>query len=235
MMTDAWRRPVVGLKYANASPAEEDTRMHALFRGVSVIPVLTIERERDAVPLARALFDGGLPVIEVTMRTAAAAAAIATIRRELPQAVVGAGTVSRAADIAAAVHAGAAFLVSPGMTPELAAAALAAELPYLPGVATPSEVMAAHALGICVMKFFPAEALGGVAWLKALAPVFPGIAFCPTSGINEANATEYLALPNVPMVGGSWMAPRDAIAAGDWRRVRRLAEHAAAIGRCEAA
>ena len=121
------------------------------------------------------------------------------------------------------------------MTPELASAALATELPYLPGVATPSEVMTARALGICVMKLFPAEALGGTAWLKAMAPVFPGVAFCPTGGIDEASAAEYLALPNVPMVGGSWMAPKDAIAAGDWRRVRRLAERAAAIGRREAA
>ena len=209
--------------------------MHALFRGISVIPVLTIERERDAVPLARALFEGGLSVIEVTLRTAAAPSAIAAIARELPQVVVGAGTLLRAADIATAVHAGARFLVSPGMIPELAAAALSAELPYLPGVATPSEVMAARALGICVMKLFPAEALGGTAWLKAVAPVFPGVAFCPTGGIDETGAAEYLALPNVPMVGGSWMAPKDAIAAGDWRRVRRFAERAAAIGRREAA
>jgi len=209
--------------------------MHAIFRGVSVIPVLTIERERDAVPLARALFEGGLPVIEVTMRTAAAGAAIAAIQREFPQVVVGAGTLLRAADVATAVEAGAGFLVSPGITPELAAAALAAELPYLPGVATPSEVMAARALGICVMKFFPAEALGGVAWLRALAPVFRGVAFCPTGGIDETRAAEYLSLPNVPMVGGSWMAPKDAVAAGDWRRIRRLAERAATIGRREAA
>jgi 2-dehydro-3-deoxyphosphogluconate aldolase/(4S)-4-hydroxy-2-oxoglutarate aldolase len=216
-------------------PRQEDTIMHALFRGISVIPVLTIERERDAVPLARALYEGGLPVIEITLRTAAAPAAIAAIAQELPQIVVGAGTLLRAADIATAVHAGARFLVSPGMIPELAAAALSAELPYLPGVATPSEVMGARALGICVMKLFPAEALGGTAWLKALAPVFPGVAFCPTGGIDEARAAEYLALPNVPMVGGSWMAPKDAVAAGDWRRVRRLAERAAAIGRREAA
>jgi 2-dehydro-3-deoxyphosphogluconate aldolase/(4S)-4-hydroxy-2-oxoglutarate aldolase len=209
--------------------------MHALFRGVSVIPVLTIEREQDAVPLARALSEGGLRVIEVTLRTAAAAAAIAAIARELPQVAVGAGTLQRAADVAAAVHAGARFLVSPGMTPELAASALAAELPYLPGVATPSEVMAARALGVCVMKFFPAEALGGVGFLRALAPVFPGIAFCPTGGIDERSAAGYLALPNVPMVGGSWMAPREAVMTGDWARIRRLAERAAAIGRAEAA
>lgn len=209
--------------------------MHALFCGISVIPVLTIDREQDAVPLVRALCDGGLSVIEVTLRTPAAIAAIVAIRRELPQVVVGAGTLQRAADVAAAVHAGARFLVSPGTTPELAAAALATELPYLPGVATPSEVIAARALGVCFMKFFPAEALGGAAFLRALAPVFPGIAFCPTGGIDERLAADYLALPNVPIVGGSWMAPKDAIMAGDWARIRRLAERAAAIGRAEAA
>lgn len=209
--------------------------MHAIFRGTSVIPVLTIEREADAVPLVRALLEGGLPVIEVTFRTVAAPAAIAAISRSLPQAVVGAGTLLRAADVAAARAAGARFLVSPGTTPELASAALATELPYLPGVATPSEIMAARALGICVMKLFPAEALGGAALLKALAPVFAGIAFCPTGGLDERNAGDYLALPNVPMVGGSWMAPRDAVAAGDWARIRRLAERAAAIGHAKAA
>jgi 2-dehydro-3-deoxyphosphogluconate aldolase / (4S)-4-hydroxy-2-oxoglutarate aldolase len=209
--------------------------MHALFRGVSVIPVLTIEREVDAVPLARALYDGGLRVIEVTLRTEGAVAAIAAIVAELPEVTVGAGTLLRAADVAAARTAGAGFLVSPGFTPELAAAALATELPYLPGVATPSEVMAARSLGICVMKLFPAEALGGVAFLRALAPVFLGIAFCPTGGVDERIAAHYLALPNVPFVGGSWMAPRDAVAAGDWARIRRLAERAAAVGRAEAA
>src|SRR5438874_9821971 len=173
-------------------PRQEDANMHPIFRATTVIPVVTIERERDAVPLARALFEGGLPVIEITLRTTAAAAAIAVIARELPQIVVGAGTLLRAADVATAVHAGARFLVSPGMTPELAATALAAELPYLPGIATPSEVMAARALGICVMKLFPAEALGGVGWLKALAPVFRGVAFCPTGGIDETRAAEYL-------------------------------------------
>src|SRR5580658_2820815 len=157
--------------------------MHPLFRGATIIPVLTIEREAHAVPLARALYDGGLGVIEVAFRSEAAAASIAAIRSALPQVGVGAGTMLRAADVAAAVRAGAQFLVSPGMSPELAGAALATELPYLPGVATPSEIMAARALGICVMKLFPAEALGGVALLRALAPVFAGIAFCPTGGI----------------------------------------------------
>jgi 2-dehydro-3-deoxyphosphogluconate aldolase/(4S)-4-hydroxy-2-oxoglutarate aldolase len=213
----------------------EDSAMHSLFRRTSVIPVLTIDREADAVPLARALAEGGLSVIEVTLRTPAAPGAIAAIVRELPQVAVGAGTLLRAADVAEAQAAGARFLVSPGLTAELAATALASGLPYLPGVATPSEVMTARALGICVMKLFPAEALGGVAFLKALAPVFPGIAFCPTGGVDERSAADYLALPNVPIVGGSWMAPRDAVAAADWPRVRRLAERAAAIGRAEAA
>src|ERR1700693_1402326 len=209
--------------------------MPALLRRVTVIPALTIDRERDAVPLARALFEGGLPVIEIALRTPAAPAAIAAIARELPHVVVGAGTLLRAADVGRAVQAGARFLVSPGMTPELAGSALASELPYLPRIATPSEIMAARALGICVMKLFPAEALGGVGVLKALAPVFPVVAFCPTGGIDERSAGEYLALPNVPVVGGSWMAPRDAILAGDWARVRRLAERGATIGRPEAA
>lgn len=209
--------------------------MNGLFRGVSVIPVLTIEREADAVPLARALGEGGLRLIEVTFRTAEAPAAIAAIARAVPEVAVGAGTLLRAADVAKARAAGARFLVSPGMTPELAGAALAADMPYLPGIATPSEVMGARALGISVMKLFPAEALGGVGFLRALAPVFPGVAFCPTGGVGEQNAGDYLALPNVPMVGSSWMAPRDAIAAGDWGRIRRLAERAAAIGRREAA
>jgi len=205
--------------------------MHHLFRGVAVIPVLTIEREADAVPLARALFDGGLGLIEITLRTPAAPAAIAAIGRELPQVIVGAGTVQRPADVVQACTAGARFLVSPGLTPELAAAALAAELPYIPGVATPSEIMVARDLGISFLKLFPAEAVGGVALLRALAPVFRGVAFCPTGGIDEGSAAEYLALPNVPMVGGSWMAPRKAVAAGDWAMLRRLAERAAAMGR----
>src|SRR3954447_5663753 len=205
--------------------------MHALFRGVSVIPVLTIDQERDAVPLARALFEGGLPVIEVALRTPVAVAAIAAIARELPQVVIGAGTLLRAADVGQAVQAGARFLVSPGVTPELAGSALATELPYLPRLATPSEVMTARALGICVMKLLPAEALGGVAFVKALAPVFPGVAFCPTGGIDERNAGEYLSLANVPIVGGSWMGARAAPLARDWARIRRLAERAAALMR----
>src|SRR4029077_8600877 len=164
-----------------------------------------------------------------------APAAIAAIARELPHIIIGAGTLQRAADVAAAVHAGARFLVSPGTIPELAASALASELPYLPGVATPSEVMAARALGLCLMKLFPAEPLGGTAFVRALAPVFPGVAFCPTGGIDEETAADYLTLPNVAMVGGSWMAPREAVATGDWPPLRLLAQRPAAIGRAKAA
>jgi 2-dehydro-3-deoxyphosphogluconate aldolase/(4S)-4-hydroxy-2-oxoglutarate aldolase len=205
--------------------------MHALFSGVSVIPVVTIEREQDAVPLARLLQQSGLALVEVTLRTPAGLAAIAAIGREVPHIAVGAGTVLRPADVARACEAGARFLVSPGMTAELAAAALASGLPYLPGVATPSEIMQARELGVSFMKLFPAEAVGGVALLAALAPVFPGVAFCPTGGLDQERARRYLALPNVPMVGGSWMVPRDAVMAGDWARLSRLAAEAAALGR----
>lgn len=205
--------------------------MHALFNGVSVIPVLTIDSESEAVPLARALGESGLRLIEVTLRTPAAPAAIAAIARELPDVIIGAGTLQSPADVSRARAAGARFLVSPGLTPELAAAALASDLPYLPGVATPSEIMAARDLGICFLKLFPAGAVGGIGLLRALAPVFPGVAFCPTGGIDEGNAPDYLALPNVPLVGGSWMAPKEAVAARDWDRVRHLATRAAALGR----
>jgi 2-dehydro-3-deoxyphosphogluconate aldolase/(4S)-4-hydroxy-2-oxoglutarate aldolase len=209
--------------------------MDALFRGVGVIPVLTIESEAQALPLARALAEGGLRVIEVTLRTKAAVAAIAAIARELPELVVGAGTVLHEADVAAAKDAGARFLVSPGLRGKLARTARTAALPYLPGVVTPSEIMRAADLGLDFLKFFPAEAIGGIALLRSLLPVFPGIRFCPTGGIDEVKARDYLALANVPVVGGSWMAPREAVAAGDWPRIRRLAERAHALGSAPAA
>jgi 2-dehydro-3-deoxyphosphogluconate aldolase / (4S)-4-hydroxy-2-oxoglutarate aldolase len=149
--------------------------------------------------------------------------------------VVGAGTVQRPADVVQACAAGARFLSSPGMTTELAAAALAVGVPYLPGVATPSEVMAARDLGISFLKLFPAEAVGGVALLRVLGRVFPGVAFCATGGIDEGLAREYLRLPNVPIVGGSWIAPKEAIAAHDWAKVRQLAHRACELGRLQAA
>jgi 2-dehydro-3-deoxyphosphogluconate aldolase/(4S)-4-hydroxy-2-oxoglutarate aldolase len=209
--------------------------MHALFRGTSVVPVLTIARAADAVPLAGALAEGGLRVIEVEFRTPSAAAALAAITGELPYVVAGAGGLQRPVDVARAKGAGARFLVSPGITAELVAAALATGLPYLPGVATPSEIMLARDLGICVMNLFPAAALGGLALLRSLAPVFPGIAFRPAGGLDEDTAADYLALPNVPMVGGCWMAPPEVISAGEWARVRRLAARAVTICRPAAA
>ncbi|MBX6425934.1 MAG: bifunctional 4-hydroxy-2-oxoglutarate aldolase/2-dehydro-3-deoxy-phosphogluconate aldolase [Variibacter sp.] len=196
-----------------------------------VIPVLTVDRVADAVPLARALVAGGLPVLEVTLRTPAALEAIAAIAAAMPQAIVGAGTVTEPKDVAEAVEAGARFLVSPGTPAELAAAMADAPVPCLPGCATVAEAMALAARGFSVLKFFPAEASGGVRWLKAVAAPLPALRFCPTGGIDGGNAADYLALPNVAAVGGSWVAPRDALAAGDFARITELARQAAALGR----
>lgn len=194
-----------------------------------VIPVLTIERVEDAVPLARALVRGGLPVLEVTLRTPDALAAIAAIAREVPEAVVGAGTITKASDIDAAINAGAKFLVSPGTPDALATALSHASVPVLPGCATMSEAMGLAARGFTALKFFPAEASGGIAWLKSVAAPLPDLRFCPTGGIDAKNAAAYLATPNVIAVGGSWVAPKEAIAAGDFARVTALAREAAAL------
>jgi 2-dehydro-3-deoxyphosphogluconate aldolase/(4S)-4-hydroxy-2-oxoglutarate aldolase len=194
-----------------------------------VIPVLTIERLADAVPLARALVAGGLPVLEVTLRTHAAPEAIAAIAAEVADAVVGAGTITKSDDIAAALKAGAKYLVSPGTPPALADALAEAPVPALPGCATASEAMALTAHGFTVLKFFPAEASGGIAWLKAVAAPLPDLRFCPTGGIDARNAAAYLALPNVDAVGGSWVVPKDAIAAGDYTRITTLAREAAEL------
>jgi len=203
--------------------------MDPIFRTARVIPVLTIEREADAVPLARALVAGGLKLLEVTLRTAVAPAAIAAVAREVPEAVVGAGTVLRGADVSKAVEAGARFLVSPGLTPDLAQAGLASQVPFLPGALTPSEVILARELGFSLLKFFPAAGAGGTVTLRHYAAVFSGIAFCPTGGVSEANAGDYLALANVPFVGGSWMVPPGALAERDWRRIEEAASRAAAL------
>ena len=194
-----------------------------------VIPVLTIERVADAVPLARALVAGGLPVIEMTLRTRAALDAVKAIAAEVPDCVVGVGTVTRAADIAAAIAAGAKYLVSPGTPADLAAALADAAIPVLPGCATVSEAMALGARGFKVLKFFPAEASGGMAWLKSVAAPLPELKFCPTGGIDQRNAAAYLACPNVLAVGGSWVAPKDALAAGDFARITELARQAGAL------
>jgi 2-dehydro-3-deoxyphosphogluconate aldolase/(4S)-4-hydroxy-2-oxoglutarate aldolase len=203
--------------------------MHEVFQGTTVIPVVTIARAADAVPLAEALLRGGLRVIEVTLRTPEAPAAIRAIARALPDVVVGAGTVLTGADVTRAVEAGARFLVSPGLTADLVAAGLGSELPYIPGAVTPSEVIAARETGFSLLKFFPAEAFGGIEALRQLAPVFPGIAFCPTGGVGADNAAHYLALANVPMVGGSWMAPAAAVAAQDWAGIEDNARRAAGL------
>jgi 2-dehydro-3-deoxyphosphogluconate aldolase/(4S)-4-hydroxy-2-oxoglutarate aldolase len=191
-----------------------------------VVPVLVIDRVGDAVPLARALVSGGLPVLEVTLRTEAAWAAIDAMVAEVPDAIVGVGTVLRPEDFARARAAGARFAVSPGLTPALAAAARASQIPYLPGVMTPGEVMAAVADGHTALKLFPAQQAGGLGMLKALGAVFRDVVFCPTGGITAETLRDYLALPNVACVGGSWVAPSDAIAAGAWDRITTLARTA---------
>jgi 2-dehydro-3-deoxyphosphogluconate aldolase / (4S)-4-hydroxy-2-oxoglutarate aldolase len=196
-----------------------------------VIPVLTIERLADAVPLARALVRGGLPVLEITFRTSAAIEALAAVAREVPEAVVGAGTVLDEAQLRQAIAAGARFGVSPGCTPGLTKAVKAAGLPFLPGVQTVSEALALREQGFRVLKFFPADAAGGTAWLKAVAAPLAGLQFCPTGGIGIETAPTYVALPNVICIGGSWVAPRDAVTAGNWSRIEHLANQAAALKR----
>ena len=196
-----------------------------------VVPVLTIERTADAVPLARALVKGGLPVLEITLRTEAALAALAAIAAEVPDAVVGAGTVLQPRQFDDVTRAGARFAVSPGCTPALVAAARAAGLPFLPGIQTVSEAMVLAEQGFGLMKFFPADVAGGLAWLKAVAAPLAGLRFCPTGGVGADTAQTYLSLANVACVGGSWVAPRDAVAAGDWPRIERLAAAAAKLKR----
>ncbi|RBQ18880.1 keto-deoxy-phosphogluconate aldolase [Spongiactinospora rosea] len=194
-----------------------------------VVPVVVIDDVDTAAPLARALVAGGLPAIEVTLRTAAALPAIARIAAEVPGAVVGAGTVRASADVDASVRAGAKFLVSPGAPAALADAMAASGVPFLPGAATATEVLALAERGVKEMKFFPAEAAGGVPYLAALAGPLPDVRFCPTGGIRPANAADYLALPNVACVGGTWLAPADALASGDYARIEKLAVEAAAL------
>ncbi|MET9374854.1 bifunctional 4-hydroxy-2-oxoglutarate aldolase/2-dehydro-3-deoxy-phosphogluconate aldolase [Streptomyces sp. NPDC002992] len=194
-----------------------------------VVPVVVVEDAADAVPLARALVAGGLPAIEVTLRTPAALDAIRAIAAEVPDAVVGAGTVISAGGVADAVGAGARFLVSPGWTESLLDALRSSGLPFLPGVSTTSEVVALLERGVSEMKFFPAEAAGGVPYLTSLSGPLPQARFCPTGGISLGSAPSYLSLPNVGCVGGTWMLPADALAARDWARVESLAREAAQL------
>jgi len=194
-----------------------------------VIPVITIRDLAQAVPLAQALVAGGLRVLEVTLRTSAGLAAIEAMRRAVPDAVVGVGTLLDAAQVKAADAAGAQFGVSPGLTPALADAAGSVAWPLLPGVMTPSELIAARARGYTACKLFPAQQAGGIGMLKALHAVFPDVVFCPTGGISRQTAPDFLALPNVRCVGGSWVVPDEALGKGDWSAIEALARDAAQL------
>ena len=194
-----------------------------LLSAVPVIPVVVLDEPEHAAPLARSLLAGGVRIIEITLRTPAALEVIRTIAAEVPGAVVGAGTVTTPGQVRQAVTAGAQFLVSPGTTGQLLDAMDDAALPCLPGVATASEVMRLLERGRREMKFFPAEASGGKAFLNAIAAPLPDARFCPTGGISPATAPGYRALPNVGCVGGTWLTPAEAIAAGDWQRIEQLA------------
>jgi 2-dehydro-3-deoxyphosphogluconate aldolase/(4S)-4-hydroxy-2-oxoglutarate aldolase len=202
-----------------------------ILEGQPVIPVLKIDRLAEAVPLARALAAGGLPAVEITLRTADAVDAIRLVADEVPEAVVGAGTILSARNFEHAVDAGARFIVSPGTTQELLDCARASDVPFLPGGITPSEIMSLKEEGYSLLKFFPAEQAGGAAFLRSLASPLAGVRFCPTGGISLANAHDYLALPNVVCVGGSWLAPDELLKAKDWSAITALARQAAQLAR----
>ncbi|GAA4345604.1 bifunctional 4-hydroxy-2-oxoglutarate aldolase/2-dehydro-3-deoxy-phosphogluconate aldolase [Variovorax defluvii] len=201
----------------------------SIMRMGPVIPVIVIDRLEDAVPLARALVAGGIRVLEITLRTPMALQAIEAIADEVEGAITGVGTITRAQDFDAALKAGALFGVSPGLTPELVAAARDSALPLLPGVMTPSDVIGARTAGFRELKLFPAQQAGGVGMLKALAGPFPELNFCPTGGIGAPTAPDFLALPNVACVGGSWLTPAGSVAARDWGRITTLARETAQL------
>lgn len=207
-----------------SATADRGETIAAIFTEAQVIPVLTIERVADAVPLARALVAGGVHVLEVTLRTPVAADAAKAIIAEVPDAVVGIGTILNADDLARAEKLGARFGISPGATPDLLTAAAASALPFAPGIATASELMQALAHGFDVVKFFPAEQAGGIKALRALAGPFPNVRVCPTGGIGEANAATWLAEPNVLAVGGSWLCPATDIRAGNWAGITAMCQ-----------
>jgi 2-dehydro-3-deoxyphosphogluconate aldolase/(4S)-4-hydroxy-2-oxoglutarate aldolase len=209
--------------------SSRDRELVRILSTAPVVPVLTIEDRKQAVPLARALVAGGLTTLEVTLRTAAGLECIRAIAGEVEGADPGAGTVLEARQLEAAVKAGAKFLVSPGATPGLLAAADDSPVPYLPGVATAGEAMTLAERGYAQLKFFPAEPAGGINYLKGLAAPLPAIRFCPTGGIGPKNAAAYLALTNVICVGGSWVAPAEAVIAGDWTKVTALSREAAGL------
>ncbi|MEH6691854.1 MULTISPECIES: 2-dehydro-3-deoxy-phosphogluconate aldolase [Pseudorhizobium] len=201
----------------------------AILRAQPVVPVLIVDDAKSAVLLARALVAGGLTAIEITMRTPAALDAVKAVAAEVEGANVGAGTILNARDFDAAVKAGSTFIVSPGATRGILDAAKGSDVPLLPGAATASEVMALREEGLEILKFFPAEQAGGAPYLKSLSSPLAGTLFCPTGGISLKNARDYLSLPNVICVGGSWVAPKDLVAAGDWAGITTLAREAAAL------
>jgi 2-dehydro-3-deoxyphosphogluconate aldolase/(4S)-4-hydroxy-2-oxoglutarate aldolase len=211
-------------------PTKTET-IRAYARLAPVIPVVTIEDARRSIDLAQALVEAGLPVVEITLRTPAALDAIAAIAKAVPDAVVAAGTVVHPRQIAEVVDAGAKLIVTPGTPLQLAEALADAPIPVMPGCATASEAMTLAAMGFKALKFFPAAASGGLAWLKAIGGPLPDLTFCPTGGIDLASAPGYLALPNVPCVGGTWITPGKAIADGDFETIGRLAREAAALRR----
>lgn len=207
------------------------TDIATLLRAARLVAVLTIERTEDAVPLARALVAGGVRTLEITLRTAAGADAAAAIQANVPDAVVGLGTVLTVSDLQLAQRLGLPFAFSPGATPELLDAARDLGVPFVPGIATASELIAAAARGFKAVKLFPAEQLGGIGALKALAGPFPTTLFNPTGGVTEHNMRDYLALPNVMAVGGSWLAPKADIAAANWSAITERAARAIALTR----
>jgi 2-dehydro-3-deoxyphosphogluconate aldolase/(4S)-4-hydroxy-2-oxoglutarate aldolase len=200
-----------------------------LLKVAPVIPVITVNRIEHAVPLARALAGGGLKVLEVTLRTPVAMAAIEAMIAAVPEAIVGVGTLTRADEFAAAARIGVQFGVSPGLTPELIAAAKTVDFPLLPGVMTPSELIAARAAGFVACKLFPAQQAGGIGMLKAFAGPFPDMVFCPTGGITRETAPDFLKLPNVACVGGSWVATTELMNQGKWQEIENLARDAASL------
>ncbi|MDE1992493.1 MAG: 2-dehydro-3-deoxy-phosphogluconate aldolase [Rhizobiaceae bacterium] len=208
---------------------EKTEKLLSILKLQPVVPVLIVEDAKSAVPLARALVAGGLRAIEITLRTAGALDAVRAVADEVEGAEVGAGTILNVAQWEAAVAAGSKFIVSPGTTQELLDVARDSHVPLLPGAATASEVMALREEGYKVLKFFPAEQAGGAAYLKALSSPLAGTLFCPTGGVSLKNANDYLSLPNVVCVGGSWVAPKELVAAGDWAGITKLAAEAAAL------
>jgi len=200
-----------------------------IMKACPVMPVIVLQDVKHAVPLARALLAGGIRILEVTMRTPQALDAVRAIRAQVPDAIVGVGTVTRATDLEAAIAAGAQFGVSPGASPRLLAEVIQSGLPFLPGTMTPSDVLAAREAGFNAMKLFPAQQAGGVGMLKALGSVFNDVLFCPTGGIDAATAPDFLKLANVGCVGGSWLAPPALVAAEKWAEIEALARAAAAL------